>query len=205
MKRLDNRKVAISALIVFALFNTTLLGFELASYRPWTQPNTNSSSFQPPNPVYSSLSLLQGGSFVLAPISWGLVLGAWFWRGRVRSEWSRLGLSEDLFRLLTKMRGSGTRTSIMRALETPKDRFQLSKDLGLDWTTIDYQVRVLLKYGLVTEDSVYGNVKLYKLTATGEVLLKALRDMEDGATRTAMGDSSSGARTLFSAQNNEWS
>jgi predicted transcriptional regulator len=76
------------------------------------------------------------------------------------------------------MRGSGTRTSIMQALETPKDRFQLSKDLGLDWTIVDYQVRVLSKYGLVSEDAAYGNVKLYKLTPIGDVLLKALREME---------------------------
>ena len=66
----------------------------------------------------------------------------------------------------------------MRALETPKDRYQLSKDLGLDWTTIDYQVRVLLKYGLVAEDSAYGNVRLYRLTPVGELLLKALRELE---------------------------
>ena len=105
-------------------------------------------------------------------------MGAWLWRGRVKSQWIRLGLTEDLFRLLTKMRGSGTRTSIMEALETPKDRFQLSKSLGLDWTTVDYQVGVLLKYGLVIEESAYGNVKLYKLTPIGEVLLKALKEME---------------------------
>jgi len=66
----------------------------------------------------------------------------------------------------------------MEALETPKDRFQLSKGLGLDWTTVDYQVGVLLKYGLVIEESAYGNVKLYKLTPIGEVLLKALKEME---------------------------
>jgi predicted transcriptional regulator len=84
----------------------------------------------------------------------------------------------DLFRLLMKMRGSGMRASIMRALDTPKDSYQLSKDLGLDWTTIDYQVRVLLKYGLVAEDAAYGNVKMYKLTPVGELLLKALREME---------------------------
>lgn len=66
----------------------------------------------------------------------------------------------------------------MQALETPKDRFQLSKDLGLDWTTVDYQVRVLAKYGLVAEDAAYGSVKLYKLTPIGEVLLNALREME---------------------------
>lgn len=186
LKRLSRYRVAVVVLVVFALFNTFLLGFELANYHPWPPSNTNSSekSFNPAsNPVNNSLALLQGGSFVLAPISWGFVLGAWLWRGRVRSEWSRLGLTEDLFRLLKKMRGSETRTSIMQALETPKDRFQLSKDLGLDWTTVDYQVRVLLKYGLVVEDAAYGNVKLYKLTATGEVLLKAVREMQRAETQ----------------------
>jgi DNA-binding transcriptional ArsR family regulator len=179
LKRLSKYRLALGALIAFALFNTVLLGFELANYHPGTPINTNSSKYLfNPNPGNSALALLQGGSYVLAPVSWGFVLGAWLWRGRVRSQWTRLGLTEDLFRLLTKMRGSGTRTSIMEELETPKDRSQLSKSLGLDWTTIDYQVRVLLKYGLVIEESAYGNVKLYKLTPIGEVLLKALKEME---------------------------
>jgi len=77
-----------------------------------------------------------------------------------------------------KMRGSETRTSILRALSSPKDRFQLAKDLGLDWTTIDYQVHVLLKNGLVVEDVAYGNVKLFKLTPIGDVILKVLHEME---------------------------
>lgn len=180
-----NFKALLGVLVLFALFNSTLLAFELGNYHPWPQANTNSSSFEPPpNAAIASLALLQGGSFILAPVSWGFVLGAWLWRGRVRAEWSRLGLTEDLFRLLTKMRGSGTRTSIMKALETPKDRFQLAKDLGFDWTTIDYQVRVLLKYGLVAVDAAYDNVKLYKLTPVGDVLLKALREMEEDNARS---------------------
>lgn len=100
------------------------------------------------------------------------------WRGRVRAEWARLGLTEDLFKLLTRMKGSGTRTSILRALATPKDRFQLAKDLNLDWTTVNYQVRVLSKYGLVTEDVAYGKVRLFKLTPIGDVILKALYEIE---------------------------
>jgi DNA-binding transcriptional ArsR family regulator len=180
LRQLSRLGIVLGVLIVFSALSTVLLGFQLANYSPWMPPqNTNSTSIPPPvNPVNRSLALWQGGSYVLAPVSWGLVLGAWLWRGRVRAEWSRLGLTEDLFRLLMKMRGSGTRASIMRALDTPKDRFQLSKDLGLDWTTIDYQVRVLLKYGLVAEDAAYGNVKMYKLTPVGELLLKALREME---------------------------
>ena len=49
------------------------------------------------------MATLQTGSVVLAPIVWCAVLGVWVWRGRKRSEWGRLGLSEDLFRLLVKM------------------------------------------------------------------------------------------------------
>ena len=189
-------RVLFAVLFAFALFSTVLLGFELANYHPWPVGNENGTGYGPSsNPSNSPLALLQGGSYVLAPVSWGFVLGAWLWRGRVKSQWTRLGLTEDLFRLLTKMRGSGTRTSIMEALETPKDRFQLSKGLGLDWTTVNYQVGVLLKYGLVIEESAYGNVKLYKLTPIGEVLLKALKEMErnEGALQ-----SHRGSDTLYS-------
>lgn len=168
-------RVIFSVLVAFALLNTLLLGFEFVGYRPWSP---NSGGLYSPNFGNPALALLQGGSYVLAPVSWGFVLAAWLWRGRVKSEWARLGLTEDLFRLLLKMRGSGTRMSIMTALETPQDRFQLSKGLGLDWTTVNYQVRVLLKYGLVNEEKAYGNVKLYKLTPVGEILIKALREME---------------------------
>jgi len=181
LERLSKFEIVFAGLVAFALFNTVLLGFELTSYHPGQQAalRGNGTNYLP-NPVLGSpsLALVQGGSYFLAPLSWGFVLGAWLWRGRVKSQWTSLGLTEDLFRLLTKMRGSGTRTSIMEALETPKDRFQLSKGLGLDWTTVDYQVGVLLKYGLVIEESAYGNVKLYKLTPIGEVLLKALKEME---------------------------
>ena len=159
--------VVFAALITFSLFNTVLLSFELSGYQPWPHPTTKSSQPSNPNPPVSTLELLQGGSYVLAPVSWGFVLGAWLWRGRVKSQWTSLGLTEDLFRLLTKMRGGGTRASIMEALETPKDRFQLSKGLGLDWTTVDYQVGVLLKYGLEVQESAYGNLKLYKLSSIG--------------------------------------
>jgi predicted transcriptional regulator len=75
----------------------------------------------------------------------------------------------------------------MASLETPKDRFQLSKDLNLDWTTVDYQVRVLLKYGLVNEEAAYGNVKLFKLTPIGDILLKAMREMEKDEGKPSSG------------------
>ena len=168
-------RVVFAVLVAFSLFNTTLLVFELTGYHPW--PANNSGQYGLNAGDYL-LAQLQVGSYAFAPISWGLVVGAWIWRGRIKSQWTQLGLTEDLFRLLMKMRGSGTRALIMSELETPKDRFQLSKDLGLDWTTVNYQVGVLSRYGLVTEDTAYGNVRLYKLTPIGAILLKALREME---------------------------
>lgn len=95
----------------------------------------------------------------------------------MKSEWTRLGLDRDSFRLLLQMKGSNTRTTILKSLLTPKDRFQLSKELDLDWTTIDYHVQVLLKHDLISERTAFGSVKLYQLTATGSTLLRALEDM----------------------------
>ncbi len=100
------------------------------------------------------------------------------WRGRAKSEWIQLGLDEDSFALVAKMRGSDTRIRILKSLLTPKDRLQLAKDLGLDWTTVDFHTRVLFKNHLITEKTAYGNVKIYELSSVGSNVLKALDDLE---------------------------
>lgn len=98
----------------------------------------------------------------------------------MKSNWIRLGLTKDTFNLLIKMRGSKTRIGMIRALTVPKDRYQLAKELGLDWTTVDYHIRVLLENGLVHEQSAYGNVKMYELTSIGSTLLKVLDETDSG-------------------------
>jgi len=108
-----------------------------------------------------------------------MVLGIWIWRGKTKSEWMKRGLGKDSFKLLLQMKGSKTRTTILKALLTPRDRFQLSGELDLDWSTIDYHMQILLKNGLVSEKSAFGNVKLYELTSTGSLLLRTLEDMGD--------------------------
>lgn len=75
------------------------------------------------------------------------------------------------------MKGSKARSMILTALRTPKDRFQLAKVLSLDWSTIDYHIRVLCKHGLIGEKNAYGNVKLYELTPSGVSLLKVLEEL----------------------------
>jgi predicted transcriptional regulator len=176
---LFKREVAFYVLLTFAILNTSLLGLSLLRVSPWTPPPAgNSTSFpQSPSLVTLPLIVLQNNSIALFPISWGAVVGAWIWRGRAKSDWSRRGLDQGLFKLLLQMKGGETRTTILKALLTPKDRFQLARDLELDWTTIDYHIQVLLKYGLVREKTAYGNVKLYELTPTGDTLLNALEEM----------------------------
>jgi len=78
------------------------------------------------------------------------------------------------------MKGSKTRIGMIRALTVPKDRYQLANELGLDWTTVDYHIRVLLENGLVHEQTAYGNVKMYELTPIGSTLLKVLDETDSG-------------------------
>jgi len=75
------------------------------------------------------------------------------------------------------MKGSKTRTMILKALTTPRDKFQLAKELDLDWTTVDYHIRIMRKHDLVSEKAAFGSIKLYELTPTGSTLLQALDDI----------------------------
>ena len=176
------RSILFIVLLTFAILNTLLLGLLLVGVQvPGTPPNYANSSepFQipPPPPQDVPLVALQTHSLALVPISWAVVVGAWIWRGRAKSDWTRRGLDQSLFRLLLQMKGGETRTTILKELLTPKDRLQLANDLGLDWATIDYHIQVLLKHGLVQEKTAYGNVKLYELTPVGNTLLNALEEM----------------------------
>jgi predicted transcriptional regulator len=78
------------------------------------------------------------------------------------------------------MRGGETRMRLLKSLETPKDRFQLAKDLGLDWKTIDSHVQRLLRYGMIREKIAYGTVKIYDPTATGTNVLLLMNGHAEG-------------------------
>ncbi len=168
-------------LLAFAILNTLLLALQLLNIPVAPLPNFTNES-EPAHPVSSSpitlpLSALQVHSIVLVPVSWGAVAGAWIWRGRTKSEWTRRGLDQNLFKLLLQMRGSTSRTAILKALLMPKDRLQLAKTLDLDWATIDYHIQVLIECELVREKTAHGNLVLYELTPLGDKLLNALDEM----------------------------
>lgn len=157
-------------LFAFTLLNTSLLlGNILEPSGVSFVPNRGT------NP--SLLYFLESQSLISAPAGWVAITGVWVWRGRVRAEWKRFGLDKEVFRIVMKMKGSQARISILGSLLVPRDRFQLAKELNLDWTTVDHHVRVLLKYELIQEHSAYGNVKIYELTGIGKKLLAVLEEL----------------------------
>jgi len=174
-------RILLAASISFALLSTFLLVLQVVGIFPFNSSASWNPSHQPISTSYLVLAILQSRSIVLAPAGWLGVLGVWIWRGRTKSEWTRRGLDRSSFKLLLQMKGSQTRVTILKALSTPRDRFQLSGELGLDWTTVDYHVRILLKQRLISEKVAYGNVRLYELTTIGTTLLQTLQDMNNTA------------------------
>ena len=170
-------RVVFGLLTVFALLNTLLLGLQLLRILHFTSAPSQGPHGTVPVIVNLPLAILQSHSIELTSLSWGIAFGIWIWRGKVKSRWVRHGLDQDSFRLLLQMKGSQTRTTILKALLTPRDRFQLAKDLDLDWATVDYHVQILLKHSLITEKIAFGNVKFYELTLTGSILLAALDEL----------------------------
>jgi hypothetical protein len=120
---------------------------------------------------------LQDSAPVILPITWGAVAGTLIWRGKVRSQWRRQGYDYDTFRLVAKMRGSATRIEFLNAItETPKNKLQLAKELGVDWKTIDNHIEMLLKNGLVEEKMSIGTSRYYGATKGASRILLLLSE-----------------------------
>jgi hypothetical protein len=126
------------------------------------------------------------GSLALAPGSWVFVGGLWIWRGRMKSRWEALGFDSEVFELFVRMRGGKTRVKLLNSLLIPKDRFQLAQELGLDWKAVDRHVVMLNKYGFVHEQTAYGRVRIYELTAVGKLLLQLLQNLDHEESGEAM-------------------
>jgi len=124
------------------------------------------------------LQFLSVHSLELAPTSWVLAGGVWMWRGHMKARWEGLGFDSDVFRLFMKMKGGKTRLKLLNALSIPKDRYQLAKELGLDWRAVDQHLVVLSKHSLVAEENAYGKVKMYSLTSAGKSMLRLLEDLD---------------------------
>lgn len=111
--------------------------------------------------------------------SWLGVAATLAYKGVVRHIWSRSMFDYSVFRLMVKMRGATTRVKMLKSLEVPMNRYQLSKALGIDWKTIDRNIELLKTYGLVHEQSGEGGEKLYVLSPQGKQLLELLEKLSE--------------------------
>ncbi len=77
-----------------------------------------------------------------------------------------------------KMKGGKTRMNLLNALSKPKDRYQLAKELDMDWRAVDQHIVALSRRGLVTDEVTYGRVRMYQLTPAGKRILALLEDID---------------------------
>jgi hypothetical protein len=102
-------------------------------------------------------------------------------RSRVRGIFSKRGFGTDVFDLMMGMRGSVSRVSLLQNMESPRHRLELSELTGIDWKEVDRQLSVLEKYGFVKVYAQSGNVKLYRSTEQGKLLLKLVGELSGKA------------------------
>ena len=192
---MSRASLLLAVVMVFAIVNTVFLALHLiASSAPSSQMGlainglttsvTSANSYYlPPSPAQSTVQFFLVNSPAFSAASWAVVGGAWIWRGRMKSRWEGLGFDSGIFDLFIKMKGAKTRLNLLDSLSMPKDRLQLARELGLDWKAVDYHIVLLNRYGLVHEDHAFGNVKMYRLTKQGEVLLQLLKEFNKEIVR----------------------
>jgi hypothetical protein len=123
--------------------------------------------------------LYQSSPYVV-PITWGAIVGALIWRGKVRSQWCKQGYDYDTFRLLARMKGSPIRVALLTSVtHSAKTRSQLAEALSVDWKTIDNHIEVLAKNRLVQEMGSYGTSRYFAITEHGRRVLSLLLTLED--------------------------
>lgn len=122
---------------------------------------------------------------LLASGGWGVVAIASLWYQRTTSTWRKMGFDSDVFKLLMRTKGGPTRIRLLKSLTKSKNRLELSRELGYDWNVIDRHIRILLKYGMIEEDTIYGNVKLYQLTGAGKKLVSLVEELQEADAHSA--------------------
>jgi predicted transcriptional regulator len=137
-----------------------------------------------PSPTEQLTTLIYGSSPVILPITWGAVAGTLIWRGKVRSAWSRQGYDYDMFKLVTKMRGSPMRIRLLNAISSsPKNKLQLAKELDVDWKTINNHIEMLLQSRLVEEKNLVGTTRYYAITHDGVKVLSLVSSGDNKVDR----------------------
>lgn len=151
--------------------------------------NVVSGTTSPPHstsyaPVSGVIGLFWAYSIHFSVGGWiaiGLVIfqGRGSRQSRLRKMFVRQGFSADIYSLMMGMRGASSRLTLLRTMETPRYRNELSEMTGIDWKEVDRQVGVMEKYGLVKIYAQAGNVKLYQATEQGRLLLKFVDELSN--------------------------
>jgi DNA-binding MarR family transcriptional regulator len=85
----------------------------------------------------------------------------------------------SIFRLMVRMRGASTRVRMLRSLERPMNRYQLARELGIDWKTVDRNIELLKSHGLILESQGGAGERFYTLSPYGQKLLALLEQLSD--------------------------
>ncbi|MEM2141415.1 MAG: winged helix-turn-helix domain-containing protein [Nitrososphaera sp.] len=141
-------------------------------------------SISPSDPLSSLLYAVYDRSLYLASASWIVLVGLAIWKGSTRKLWTMRGYDYDVFKVFARMRGSEARIRILKALQMPKNRLQIAKELDMHWESIDNHINVLMRYGLVKEMISIGTAKYLTVTDRGKEILQLLERSDSGNETT---------------------
>lgn len=179
---MKGRSVVLYSLVSFALVETVVVVVDALA------PATAGPGWT----TLHGLETTLGGSFnpfiAYAPpfsIAGWIAVGFVVFQGRaskhsqIKSLFAHKGFGGDVYDLMIGMRGGGSRVSLLRNMDSPRHRLELSELTGIDWKEVDRQLAVLEKYGLVKVYAQSGTVKLYQVTEQGKLLLGLIGELSN--------------------------
>ncbi len=165
------RSVLLAVLVSFSSLETVVAALSLSATA---------------GPAQSGPGSLLGPFFSYSPplsvLGW-VVSGLVYFQGRfsrgsrLRSVFARRGFGSEVYDLMVRMRGGGSRLALLRVMETPRHRLELARETGIDWKEVDREVGVMERFGLVKVCAESGTVKMYQTTEQGRLLLELFEEM----------------------------
>jgi DNA-binding transcriptional ArsR family regulator len=187
------KKILVIALVLFAfaIVETLLAVYGVLLALNHSVPSWGGGGqIQSPSGPQLVFLVLWKNSIALSFTSWA-VLGITFFRQGISRRWRSLGFDRDVFRLMVTMRGARSRLTILRYLNEPRHKTELSNLSGLNWKEVDRQLNLLLRFGLVTLHARSGSVKIYRLSEQGKLLMKLIIELKESAPTNSESDPSS--------------
>ena len=102
--------------------------------------------------------------------------------GSLRKIIDSEGFDRDIYRIFSS-RGGSKRLAIMQTLETPKLRNEIARITNIDWKEVDRNIRILKASNFVKMQYSHGSLNVYRLTETGEDLIKIIISYESRTSK----------------------